>query len=132
MACAKLSIIFFLRHLLGVTKGMRVTLDIMAVLVVCWSAVPFFYTIFFCSPVSYYWDKTIEGGWCVDNNLYMMESIIVGVLALVSDLVILAIPMPAIWKLQIKLKKKLAITGILCVGGMYVLHFPSILIRTPY
>lgn len=118
MACAKISIILFLRRLLGVTKTLRVTFDIMAVLVVCWAAVPFFYTIFFCNPVAYYWDKTIEGGSCVDNDKYMLESIIVGVLALVSDIIILIIPMPSIWRLQIKTKQKIAVTSILCVGGM--------------
>lgn len=118
MACVKVSILLFLDHLLGTTKQMRITLLVVGVCCVAWACVPFFYTIFFCSPISYYWDKSSGDGWCVDNDKYIVESIAVGVLSLVTDLVILAIPIPSVWGLKIKTKQKVAVTSILCVGGM--------------
>jgi hypothetical protein len=93
-------------------------LNVLAAVCVGWACVPFFYTIFFCRPVSYYWDKSIEGGWCIDNDLYIKESIAAGVLSLVTDLIILVFPMPTIWGLKLRLKKKIAVTAILCVGGV--------------
>lgn len=118
MACVKISILLFLNHLLGTTRAMRITLLAVGICCISWACVPFFYTIFFCNPVSYYWDKSIEGGWCIENDKYMTESIAVGVLSLVTDLIILAIPIPSVWNLQIKTKQKVAVTSILCVGGV--------------
>lgn len=118
MACVKVSICLFLKHLMGTTTRMVVTLYVVAACCVCWACVPFFYTIFFCDPVAYYWDKTIEGGWCVDNDLYIAESIAVGVLSLATDLIILIIPIPSVWSLKIKIKQKIAVTSILGVGAM--------------
>lgn len=120
MICAKLSIILFLRRVIGVRKAVRVALDIMAVAVVIWGLSNFFYTIFFCHPVAYYWDRTIPGGWCVDNDVYMIESKLIASFAVVMDVIILLIPMPTVWNLQIKTKRKVAISSILCVGVMYV------------
>ena len=117
MVCVKLSILLFLNHLLGTTRRMRITLLVVGICCVAWACVPFFYTIFFCKPVAYYWDRDIYGQ-CVDNHKYMAESIAVAVLSLVTDLVILAIPIPTVWNLQMKRKQKIAVTCILCVGLM--------------
>lgn len=127
MMCVKLSIILFLKQLLGAKPRTRIVLNVVAVAVVCWACVPFFYTIFFCDPIAYYWDKTIEGGWCIENDKYMTESIVAGVLSLVSDLVILIIPVPSVWSLKIKLKQKFAITAILGVGAVFVPSRPRLI-----
>lgn len=116
MIFAKLAIILFLRRVVGIQRPARIALDILAVLVVIWGSSNFFYTIWFCKPVAYYWDRTIQGGWCVDNELYMIESKIIASTAVVMDVIMLAIPIPTIWHLQIRLKQKIGITFILCIG----------------
>ncbi|OAQ60318.1 hypothetical protein VFPPC_10736 [Pochonia chlamydosporia 170] len=116
MIFAKLAIILFLRRVVGIQRPARIALDILAVLVVIWGSSNFFYTIWFCKPVAYYWDRTIQGGWCVDNELYMIESKIIASTAVVMDVIMLAIPIPTIWHLQIRLRQKIGITFILCIG----------------
>ncbi|KND87613.1 hypothetical protein TOPH_07738 [Tolypocladium ophioglossoides CBS 100239] len=116
MICAKLSIILFLRRVIGVRRAVRMALDFMAVAVVIWGLSNFFYTIFFCQPVAYYWDRTIPGGRCVGNHVYMIESKLIASIAVVMDFIILLIPMPTVWNLQIKTKRKIAISSILGVG----------------
>ncbi|EFY89473.1 integral membrane protein [Metarhizium acridum CQMa 102] len=116
MIFAKLAIILFLRRVIGVNRTARAALDILAVLVVIWGASNFFYTIWFCKPVAYYWDRTIEGGWCVDNDLYMIESKIIASTAVAMDVAMLSIPIPTIWHLQIRQRQKIGITFILCIG----------------
>ena len=120
MACVKVSICLFLRRLMLGQDRVRNAFNVVIVFVICWACVPFFYTIFFCSPVAYYWDRTIEGGSCVDDDQYILESILSGVISLVTDLIILMLPMPSIWHLKISFKKKVAVTCILCVGVMCV------------
>ncbi|KJK76089.1 hypothetical protein H634G_08495 [Metarhizium anisopliae BRIP 53293] len=116
MIFAKLAIILFLRRVTGVNRTARAALDILAVLVVIWGASNFFYTTWFCKPVAYYWDRSIEGGWCVDNDLYMIESKIIASTAVAMDVAMLSIPIPTIWHLQIRLRQKIGITFILCIG----------------
>ncbi|KAF5121903.1 hypothetical protein E5D57_012374 [Metarhizium anisopliae] len=116
MIFAKLAIILFLRRVTGVNRTARAALDTLAVLVVIWGASNFFYTTWFCKPVAYYWDRTIEGGWCVDNDLYMIESKIIASTAVAMDVAMLSIPIPTIWHLQIRLRQKIGITFILCIG----------------
>lgn len=73
-------------------------------------------SIFSCKPVSYYWDKSREGGWCVNTDTYNNESLAMSVLGLASDLAILAITLPRVWRLQLKTKQKVAVTAVLGVG----------------
>jgi hypothetical protein len=116
MVFAKLAIILFLRRVIGTKKASRVALDTLAVLTVIWGSANFFYTIWFCKPVAYYWDRSIEGGWCVDNDVYMVESKIIASTAVVMDVVMLAIPLPTVWHLKIRLRQKMAISFVLCIG----------------
>ncbi|KAK2616208.1 hypothetical protein QQS21_000840 [Conoideocrella luteorostrata] len=116
MTFAKLAIILFLRRVVGGKRSNRIALDVLAALVVVWGASNFFYTIWFCTPVAYYWDRSIEGGQCVSNSLYMIESKTIAWSALVMDLAILGIPVPTIWHLRITLRQKIGITFILCIG----------------
>lgn len=46
----------------------------------------------------------------------------------VLDVLILAIPIPLVWKLQLPVKQKIAVLGIFLLGGMYVV--PSLICCT--
>lgn len=69
--------------------------------------------IFQCTPVQYFWNKTISGGHCVDQNLgYAIDSIINAVQVLVAIL----LPIPILWNLQMPLAKKIRTMLALFVG----------------
>ncbi|KAJ6789518.1 hypothetical protein PWT90_03099 [Aphanocladium album] len=120
MVCCRLSIILFFRTVFGVYDTTRYILSFLAVFNVIWGIASLCVSIWSCSPVTYYWDKSTPGGSCVAPSVYNHESLAFSVLGLVTDLAILATPQPRIWKSQIDIQHKRAITAILGVGVMYV------------
>ncbi|KAJ5971519.1 uncharacterized protein N7479_001437 [Penicillium vulpinum] len=67
-----------------------------------------------CKPVSHFWTQ-FGGtkGKCINVNQFFLA---LGILNMLNDLIILIIPFPRIAKLQMTLRKKLAICGIMAVG----------------
>ncbi|KAJ4152868.1 hypothetical protein LMH87_009388 [Akanthomyces muscarius] len=116
MVCCRLSIILFFRTVFGVYDTTRRILNFLAVFSVVWGIASLCVSIWACSPVTYYWDKSTPGGWCVAPKVYNHESLAFSVLGLLTDLAILATPQQRIWRSQIDLQHKKAITAILGVG----------------
>jgi hypothetical protein len=86
----------------------------------CWAVIVFvsagytanlFIWIFPCVPVRKSWDFYTPG-YCNKGR----PSIISGVVNLASDLAILALPMIAVAKLQMSMRKKLAVSAVFAVG----------------
>ncbi|KAL2834322.1 hypothetical protein BDW59DRAFT_156264 [Aspergillus cavernicola] len=72
-----------------------------------------FIKIFFCKPISAYWN--IGSGTCIDQrNVIIADSAI----SIASDLWILILPVPMLWSLQMSRTKKLRVVGILGAGGL--------------
>ncbi|ROW10609.1 hypothetical protein VMCG_01620 [Cytospora schulzeri] len=66
-----------------------------------------------CWPIRAYWEGDTSK--CLDQTAIITADAIVSA---VSDLVILLMPTPLTWSLQLPLRKKLRVTGILCAGGV--------------
>lgn len=66
-----------------------------------------------CMPVSDYWYGNHSR--CLDQQAIIMCDSIVSV---VSDIMILLLPLPLTWSLQMETKKKLRVMGILAAGGL--------------
>lgn len=67
-----------------------------------------------CKPFAYSWNK-LRKGKC-DNQLMIYVSS--GIVNLVIDVVIVILPMPMLWGLQLGLHKKLALTFIFGLGAV--------------
>jgi hypothetical protein len=72
-------------------------------------------TIFACEPVSFFWNRDIRGGRCLDIKAVAYAISAVGI---VQDLVIVALPLPMLVKLQMSTRKKIGIGFMLILGGM--------------
>jgi hypothetical protein len=70
---------------------------------------------FSCQPVQYLWDKTIPNGYCV--NVTALALGITGA-SFVTDLMVWGLPIPSVWGLQLKLSRKLTVTGLFLLGGL--------------
>ena len=81
-----------------------------------------FSSIFQCSPVAYAFNKTILGT-CIDMTAFWFANAAFNIL---SDLVIIALPVPVISKLQLPLRSKIALCGLFAVGILYVPIHPFI------
>lgn len=60
-----------------------------------------------CKPLSYFWERFAgDTGTCID------------IINMINDVVVLVIPIPQIWKLQMGLRRRLGVIGILALGGL--------------
>ncbi|KAK3952040.1 hypothetical protein QBC32DRAFT_213470 [Pseudoneurospora amorphoporcata] len=66
-----------------------------------------------CRPFARNWDQSIPGGKCGDQ---VLSFTITGVLNLLTDLVVLLLPMPYLYRLQMRTYKKVVLMGVFGVG----------------
>lgn len=74
----------------------------------------FFSKLFECSPMERIWDKSIPGS-CIDRFSILTAS---GLFNLLSDLLILLVPVLSVCRLQIQFAKKSRIIFALTLGAM--------------
>ncbi|KAK9589048.1 hypothetical protein V6Z90_006127 [Aspergillus fumigatus] len=67
-----------------------------------------------CDPIPSYWEGT-PGRRCLDQSAALLAD---SVISVVSDLIILLLPLPLTWSLQMSRNKKLRVIGILSAGGL--------------
>ncbi|KAF2190628.1 hypothetical protein K469DRAFT_559523 [Zopfia rhizophila CBS 207.26] len=77
-----------------------------------------FGSIFLCTPVPFFWDKSIQGGTCM--NQFIVWYLNAGV-NIVQDFVILILPMPLLRRLNIPKGQKRALMAIFALGGFVCL-----------
>lgn len=69
-----------------------------------------------CRPFSARWDMTRFESSCI-NSLRFWQGMSAPNIA--TDLVMLFLPMPAIWQLQMPKSQKIALTGVFLLGSLY-------------
>ncbi|KAF2087454.1 hypothetical protein K490DRAFT_73821 [Saccharata proteae CBS 121410] len=69
-----------------------------------------------CKPVSFYWNSYIgyTDGKCINVNQFFLA---LGITNMLNDVLILIIPIPQVWRLQLPTKKKISVVAILLLGG---------------
>lgn len=72
-------------------------------------------TIFQCTPIPYFWDRTIAGGHCIDTAAFWYGH---AAWNTVGDVIILLLPIPVIRSLQMGRSQKLAVLGIFGLGAL--------------
>ncbi|KAG9205392.1 hypothetical protein G6514_008033 [Epicoccum nigrum] len=72
-----------------------------------------FWTMFYCRPRRFIWDKLTPGGKCYDVNDIILSQ---GAFNMVSDVIILLLPSWSLWKLDVPLVRKLWITLMFATG----------------
>ena len=107
----------------------------MCILIVLWSFAFFFATAFQCGTrISAWWTsvKTIDQ-YCDKTAVLELGF---GISDVITDLMVLMIPLPIIWKLHMSNSNKAALSGIFLLGFLYVkwttqqspiIHLPGIL-----
>ena len=111
-SCVRLSILHLYLTIFCTTR-FRVAVFAMMTTVACYWMISLLSLIFLCRPVAYLWDKSIKGGRCLDITATYLS---VSVINLGLDLVVIALPMPTLWTLQMPLSRKVAISVIFALG----------------
>lgn len=73
----------------------------------------FFAIAFECSPQDKIWNPRISGGRCLERNIILFVN---GPVNTISNLLILLLPIWAVWHLRLELKRKVWITAIFATG----------------
>ncbi len=84
-------------------------------------------TTFQCVPAQKLWEMK-NPGHCVSKYKYFLGTAIPEVL---TDFIILAMPLPYVWNLQMKLRQKLLLSIVFILGGLYDLSTHSAAPETP-
>jgi hypothetical protein len=100
----------------------KITMGVIALLTVMY----FFFAIFQCHPVSYFWLQFsgVEGA-CLPAQLVANVTIAYSVFAVVADLIFGILPIFVIWDLKMNKKAKMIVGGLLTLGILYVILPPS-------
>lgn len=69
------------------------------ILVACYGLTVMFTTLLICRPLAYNWDPTIKGKCGDTHKLYLS----VGIVNLLLDVTVVSLPMPLLWRLQVRL-----------------------------
>ena len=101
---------------------MRIVYIVAIVLVGGWALSQTLVGIFICTPIRGFWDSTIPSK-CIPNipQWYINAG---GNIA--TDVAVFCLPLPAIWKLQLKKQQKIILISIFCLGFLYALPPPSL------
>ncbi|KAM0491176.1 hypothetical protein ACHAP8_010854 [Fusarium lateritium] len=80
---------------------------------------------FCCTPISHYWTQFMGSqGSCIDVGQFFVALAIVN---LITNVVVLLIPVPEVLKLQMSREKKAGVFGILALGGFgYMVFFRTL------
>jgi len=74
----------------------------------------FLMTVFSCHPVAYFWDRDLHGQ-CLDVNALAYAN---SGMSIAQDLIIIALPLPVLTKLNISTKKKVGVAIMFAVGSL--------------
>ena len=73
-----------------------------------------FATIFQCVPLQRSWDKNVEGT-CIDSSKFWLAN---AVLNIFTDVIVLALPIREVSKLQLKLQEKIMLHSVFLLGSL--------------
>jgi len=83
------------------------------VVIIMWAMATILMGFLMCQPFAFNWDQTVPGGHCGNQVLSYK---ITGALNLVTDFIVLLLPMPYLYGLNLALYKKLVLMVTFAVG----------------
>ena len=83
--------------------------------------------IFQCRPIEAAWNLDPRAK-CIKITTVWM---VMGAMNVLTDVLLLLVPIPQLWALQMRRDTKFGIIGIFSIGGLFVTLFPSLMISKP-
>lgn len=99
----------------GSTVWFSMLIKICFVLQVVGETIWLFVIIFECRPISSVWDKSITNPQCLNLAAIYLAGAITSI---VTDVILMILPMPMLWKLQMSRPKKLGIAMVFVVASL--------------
>ncbi|TEA21956.1 Satratoxin biosynthesis SC1 cluster protein 4 [Colletotrichum sidae] len=111
---AKFSLVAFYLRIFTVPRFRMAAWSLIGFLVVGQVVIGFL-TIFSCHPIELFWDKNIHTGGCLDINQLAYAN---SALAILQDLIILALPIAMLPGLQMDRSKKVSVATVFLLGSV--------------
>ena len=109
----KLSLVYLFRRIFNVSK-FRLVSTIVIVWIALWGVAVFLAAALQCRPLKAFWVKSIDGH-CFDGEKYFRGNQVINI---ILDFVLLALPMPMVYKLHVRWQDKVALAGVFILGGL--------------
>jgi len=110
-ALAKFSYLFFYLRIF-INEGFILAVKIMIGVVIAWWAANILQVFLICRPFNMNWN-IFSKGTCGDRPAAYTA---IGAINLITDVVILLLPVPTVWKLKMPVSSKVGICGIFAIG----------------
>lgn len=108
-------LLLYVRVFTTCKKAFTITACLVGFVIVATGIANTFIAIFQCSPESFVWDKSIKGGVCINEVAWTRYMAIPNV---VTGAVMLVMPMPIVWRLNVDVSAKIALTATFLHGIM--------------
>ncbi|KAL9577120.1 MAG: hypothetical protein Q9212_006576 [Teloschistes hypoglaucus] len=118
IAAAKISLLLFLYRIFHIDKRFRIAAWITGAVLVLWSLITILLAIFSCKPIRASWDLKVrmDPKTVCYPKAYDVENIY-GFCNVITDVVLIALPIPLVWKMQVSRKKKFAVAMVFATGA---------------
>lgn len=113
----KVSILLMYHRIFSVDKSFRLQSLLLGVVVLAFWLAATVAMILHCRPIAHRWTTLWSDEYCFNLNLFWM---ITGVIEVVIDTVILALPIRLVLGLRLSRKDKVSVVFVFLLGGLYV------------
>ncbi|KAF9241048.1 hypothetical protein CBS147339_4328 [Penicillium roqueforti] len=113
LALVKTSMMILYHKLFGTKASMRIAIYVTGTIVWAWGLSIILESFLICHPVAFNWNPTLPKGGCGNRNAAF---VVAGVLNMVTDLMVMLLPIPYIWKLQLPVGRKIGLSVAFSIG----------------
>ncbi|KAB5513518.1 integral membrane protein [Coniochaeta sp. 2T2.1] len=110
---SKLSVLLMYTTLIPV-REMVISCRIIGLVIILWNTGSVLGALLMCRPFALNWDRSLPGT-CGDNRFFYMW---LGAINVVAEAIMLLLPLPFLYRLQIETYKKVVVIGLFSVGWM--------------
>ena len=111
IGCVKFSVLLFYHRLFPSKRFQRVSYTV-AALLAAWFIACTIVSVTECVPIHAFWDVKTEGS-CIHLKHYILANAIPNI---VTDLILMALPLPTVWSLQLVTARKILLSGVFLLG----------------
>lgn len=95
-------------------RAMRIPAQSFGLFIILWNTANIVAQVAICRPFALNWDQTIDGKCGSQKWFYFC----MGIINIFTDVFMLALPMPFLYKLKLANRKKAALIGMFAIGIM--------------
>ncbi|KAL3478514.1 hypothetical protein BJX99DRAFT_269193 [Aspergillus californicus] len=113
LSLVKPSLMVLYYRLFGTKKSIRIAIYTTAVIVWAWGFSIVLESFLLCKPIEFNYNPFLPGGTCGNRNAAFVAA---GILNMITDFMVMLLPVPYIWRLQLPLGRKIGLLVTFCLG----------------